>query len=55
MRLSEFTDPENYAAIVADIEDLINPLERNWPHDDPTYILDFMKPKIEQKKVISRL
>jgi hypothetical protein len=45
MRLGEFTDPKDYAAIVYDIEDLVNQLERIWPRDDLTFVLDLTEPQ----------
>jgi len=41
MRLNEIASPEDFAKLISDAEDLVRYIDRLWPGDDFTIVLDF--------------
>jgi hypothetical protein len=55
MRLKEFADPKDHAAIIVNIEDLVDQLRRIWPDDDLSFVLEFINSQDQRVKVIDGL
>jgi hypothetical protein len=43
MRLKEIVNPEDFAKLVFDVEELVSNIERVWRNDDLEFVLDFDK------------